>query len=137
MAEAELDMKKVMVLFQKRYNSMREIDRLTAELSAAMDRSDEVSVALVLQMRADEMAGFDECTHEIWQLGSGGKRALRTIRMLMQSDPEKSVGKSPEETKIYEIRRKTQVVIEKLRTLDERLNRRAAGKGSFYVSGDR
>lgn len=137
MAETELDLKKTMILFQKRYNSMREIDRLTGELSAAMDRSDEVSVSLILQMRADEMARFDECTHDIWQMGSIGKDALRKIRVLIQSDPEEAAGESPEEEKIYEIRRKTQAVIDRLRTVDERLNRRAAGKESFYVSGVR
>lgn len=137
MAETELDMKKTMVLFQRRYNSIREIDRLTGELSAAMDRSDEVSVSLILQMRADEMARFDEYTHDIWQMGSGGKDALRKIRVLIQSDPEESKGENPEEEKIFEIRRKTQTVIDRLRTVDERLNRRAAGRKSFYMSGVR
>ena len=108
---------------------------MTKELSDAMARNDEVSVALVLQMRADEMAKFDECTHEIWQMSSIGIEASRKIRTLIQSDPEETVGESPEEKKIYEIRRKTQAVIDRLRELDERLNRRAAGKESFYAAG--
>ena len=137
MTETGLDMGKVMILFQRRYNYMREIDRLTGELAEAMDRSDDVSVSLILQMRAGEMAGFDECTNEIWQMSSIGKDALRKIRMLIQSDPEEAVGENPEEKKIYEIRRKTQAVIDRLRTADERLNRRAAGKESFYGSGIR
>ncbi len=137
MTETGLDMGKVMILFQRRYNYMREIDRLTGELAEAMDRSDDVSVSLILQMRAGEMAGFDECTNEIWQMSSIGKDALRKIRMLIQSDPEEAVGENPEEKKIYEIRRKTQAVIDRLRTVDERLNRRAAGKESFYGSGIR
>ena len=137
MAETGLDMGKVMVLFQRRYNYMREIDRLTDELAEAMDRSDDVSVSLILQMRAGEMAGFDECTNEIWQMSSIGKDALRKIRVLIQSDPEETVGENPEEKKIYEIRRKTQAVIDRLRTVDERLNRRAACKESFYGSGIR
>ncbi len=132
MAETELDMRKVMVLFQRRYNFIREIDRLTNELSDAMARGDEVSVSLVLQMRADEMAKFDECTHEIWQMCSISRKALQKIRTLIQSDPEESIGESPEEKKIYEIRRKTQTVIDRLRVIDEKLNRRAAGKDSFY-----
>lgn len=135
--ELELDMRKVMVLFQRRYNSMREIDRLTGELADAMDRSDDVSVSLILQMRADEMAKFDECTHEIWQMSSVGKEAIGKIRVLIQTDPEEALTESPEEKKIYEIRRKTQAVIDRLRTVDERLNRRAAGKESFYGSGIR
>lgn len=137
MTETGLDMGKVMILFQRRYNYMREIDRLTGELAEAMDRSDDVSVSLILKMRAGEMAGFDECTNEIWQMSSIGKDALRKIRMLIQSDPKEAVGENPEEKKIYEIRRKTQAVIDRLRTVDERLNRRAAGKESFYGSGIR
>lgn len=135
MTETGLDMRKVMILFQRRYNFIREIDRLTDELSDAMSRNDEVSVALVLQMRADEMAKFDECTNEIWQMSRIGKDALRKIRVLIQSDPAKNVGESPEEKKIYEIRRKTQAVIDRLRIVDEKLNRRAAGKESFYSNG--
>ena len=133
-AETKLDMKKVMILFQRRYNFIREIDRLTGELADAMDRSDEVSVSMVLQMRADEMAKFDDCTNDIWQMSRGDKDNLRKIRTLVQSDPEKNTGESPEEKKIYEIRRKTQAVIDQVRVVDERLNRRAAGKESFYGS---
>ena len=43
MTETGLDMGKVMILFQRRYNYMREIDRLTGELAEAMDRSDDVA----------------------------------------------------------------------------------------------
>lgn len=135
MENAELDLKKAMIFFQRRYNFIREIDRLTNELSDAMARNDEVSVALVLQMRADEMAKFDECTNEIWQMSNISRDALRKIRILIQSDPEESIGDSPEEKKIYEIRRKTQTIIDRLRIIDERLNRRAAGNESFYESG--
>ncbi len=137
MEKTGLDMRQVMVLFQRRYNSIREIDRLTDELSEAMARNDEVSVALVLQMRADEMAKFDDCTNEIWQMSSIGREALRKIRTLIQSDPEEAISESPEEKKIYEIRRKTQAVIDRIRVIDERLNRIATGKESFYGSGVR
>lgn len=121
-----------MALFQRRYNVIREIDRLTGELGKAMDRGDEVSIEMILQMRADEMARFDECGNEIWQMGRGESGLLRQIRILLQSDPQAYAGDSPQERKIYEIRRKTQAVIDRLRAMDERLNRRAAGKDSFY-----
>lgn len=137
MEKTELDLGKVMILFQRRYNFIREIDRLTDELSDAMARNDEVSVALVLQMRADEMAKFDECTNEIWQMSRISKAAFYKIRTLIQSDPAEQTGESPEEKKIYDIRRKTQTVIDRLRVIDERLNRRAAGKKSFYGSAVR
>lgn len=47
----ELDMKKVMILLQKKYSSIRELDRLTRELEEVAARGDGISAAMVLEMR--------------------------------------------------------------------------------------
>lgn len=112
-----LDVTKVMILLQRRYSSIREIDRVTKELEEAFVRGDEVSAVMLLEMRADEMAKADECTDAIWQLGEEDRNAYQKLRLLMLSDPEQTFGESPEEKKIYEIRRKTQETLDKLRTL--------------------
>ena len=54
-----LDLEQVMVLLQRRYNFLREIKRLTADLQDAVSREDSVSAGLILQMRADEMENID------------------------------------------------------------------------------
>ena len=57
----ELDMTKLMILLQRKYSSIREIDRLTKELEDAFARNDDVSAAMLLEMRAEEMAKVDNC----------------------------------------------------------------------------
>lgn len=133
MAQSKLDMAKVMVLFQRRYNSIREVSRLTEELADALARNDEVSVTMVLEMRADELGKFDDCTGELWQMCEHADcETVQKVRQLITSEPTEDAGESPEEKKIYEIRRKTQTVIDQLRIVDERLNRKVTGKKSYY-----
>ncbi|MEH2929805.1 hypothetical protein VSQ48_07820 [Candidatus Ventrimonas sp. KK005] len=127
-----LDVTKVMILLQRRYSSIREIDRVTKELEEAFVRGDEVSAVMLLEMRADEMAKADECTDAIWQLGEEDRNAYQKLRLLMLSDPEQTFGESPEEKKIYEIRRKTQETLDKLRTVDQRLNQNVTREKSYY-----
>lgn len=132
MAQAGLDRTKVMVLLQRRYHVIREISKLSRELSDALSRNDEVSTSMILQMRAEEMAKADECIHEIWQLADEDGKAQRELRLLIMSDFGKDAGESPEEKKIYEIRRKTQEIIDEIRSLDQRLSRKLAGDRSYY-----
>ena len=133
MEQSELDMRQVMVLFQRRYNAICEVRRLTDELADALSRNDEVSVTMILGMRAEEMAMFDDCTGEIWQMcRHSSPETVQKIRRLITSELSEHAGESPEEKKVYEIRRKTQDVIDQLRIVDERLNRRMAGEKSYY-----
>ena len=133
MAQSELDMRKILILFQRRYNAICGVSRLTNELADALARNDEVSVTMVLGMRADEMARFDDCTEEVWRMCKHGScETVQKIRRLITSKPDRDTGESPEEEKIYEIRRKTQTVIDQLRLTDERLNRKVTGEKSYY-----
>lgn len=136
MAQTELDITRVMILLQRRRNFIWEVSRLTGELEQAMGRNDEISIAMILQMRADEMAKIDECTNEIWQMAENGQEAQRKLRLLMTSEPKECAGETPEEKKIYEIRRKTQHLLDELRRVDERLNRKVAGDKSYYARKD-
>ena len=138
MGQSEFDMKQIMILFQRRYNAICEVQRLTDELADALSRNDEVSVTMLLGMRAEEMAGFDDCTGAIWQLCDHSSReTVQKIRQLVTSEPSENAGESPEEKKVYEIRRKTQAVIDRVRAVDERLNRKVTGEKSYYKAAAR
>ncbi len=132
-----LDVAKVMILLQRRYNFICEIRKITRDLEDALARNDEVSTGMILQMRADEMAKADNCTDELWNLAGTDKEAQMKLRLLMVSDPQEMVGESVEEKKIYEIRRKTREIIEELRTVDKRLSRKLTGERSYYGTKDR
>ena len=125
----EVDMTKVMILLQRRYNSVREVDRLTKELEKVIARGDEVSTMLILEMRGEELGKIDQCMEEIWEMGVSDKGQNEILRDLLLSDP---VGKSREEEKIFEIRQKTEGILKSLRVVDQRLNQKLTGKKSYY-----
>lgn len=127
----ELDLREVMILLQRKWNSIRELDRLTGEMEETFERNDGISAAMLLQLRQDEMLKIERCMEDIWQLGEVSPTASAKLRELITSDLEKAVGKTPEEKKIYEIRRKTQDLLEKLKKKDQELNRRMHGKKSY------
>lgn len=128
----ELDMKKVMILLQRKYNSVRELDRLTKELEEVAARNDGISAAMVLEMRGEEMEKTERCMEELWQMGEENREVYEKLKVLLESDPAGAVGETKEEEMIYEIRRKTQDVLDRLRRRDQRLNERVAGQKSFY-----
>ena len=127
----ELDLREGMILLQRKWNSIRELDRLTGEMEETFERNDGISAAMLLQLRQDEMLKIERCMEDIWQLGEVSPTASAKLRELIASDLEKAVGKTPEEKKIYEIRRKTQDLLEKLKKKDQELNRRMHGKKSY------
>ena len=63
----ELDLEQMLILLQRRYNSLRELKRLTDDLQDAVSREDAVSADLILQMRADEMDNTEACLEMIWK----------------------------------------------------------------------
>ncbi len=127
----ELDLREVMILLQRKWNSIRELDRLTGEMEETFERNDGISAAMLLQLRQDEMLKIERCMEDIWQLGEVSPTASAKLRELIAADLEKAVGKTPDEKKIYEIRSKTQDLLEKLKKKDQELNRRMHGKKSY------
>ena len=122
----------MMVLLQRKYNAIREIGRLTRDLGEAFTRNDDISAAMLLEMRAEEMAKVDACIGELWELGETDRSVLGQLRVLLTADPKNRVGETPEEKKIYDIRRRTQTMLDELKEEDRKLNRRVTGEKSFY-----
>ena len=128
-----VDLEQVMLLLQKRYNSLKRVDELTDELQSAFDRHDEVSASLLLDMRAEALAEVDNSQGQIWDLARAGKEDAREVRRLMHNDPF-AVPKTDcwEENKIFEVRRKTVQLLEQLQDKDRRMNLSAGGEKSYY-----
>lgn len=128
-----LDLEQVMVLLQRRYNFLREIKRLTADLQDAVSREDSVSAGLILQMRADEMENMENCHEMIWRMAERGQKENEDIRRLMSGEfLSMAEGMSYEEDKILKLRKKTAALIKEIQDADKILNKRAAGTKSFY-----
>ncbi len=131
----ELDMERIMILLQRKYGAIQEIHRLTKELEEVVNRNDGISVAMVLQLRGDEMVRAEQCMEELWQMGEGSREKYERLRVLVTCNLDQAVGATREEKKIYEIRRKTKAVLDQVQKIDQRLNRRLAGDKSFYKEG--
>ena len=128
-----LDLEQVMVLLQRRYNFLREIKRLTADLQDAVSRGDSVSAGLILQMRADEMENMENCHEMIWRMAERGQKENEDIRRLMSGEfLSMAEGMSYEEDKILKLRKKTAALIKEIQDADKILNKRAAGTKSYY-----
>jgi len=125
-------MERVMILLQRKYGAVCEIYRLTKELEEVISRNDGISAAMVLQMRGDEMVRVEQCMEDLWQLGERDRETYERLRVLITSDLDEATGETKTEEKIYEIRRKTQIVIGQIQGIDQRLNRRLAGDKSYY-----
>ncbi len=130
----EVNTEKVMVLLQRKYNAVRELDRLTKELEQCIGRNDSISAAMILQLRGDEMGKIETCMEEIWQMGENSREDYEYLHGLVASELGQAEGKTPQEKKIFEIRRKTEEVLEGLRKMDERLNRKLAVGRAHYKS---
>lgn len=130
-----VDLEHIMILLQRRYNAIREIGRLTDELQDAFYRKDEVSASMMLEMRAEEMAKSDACVQEIWAISENGPEEAAAVKRLMSREFRvDSPPKDIEERKIYEIRQRTQSLLDKIQVTDQQMNRRVAGEKSYYVN---
>lgn len=129
----KLDLEHIMILLQRRYNVLREIKRLTDELDEAVSRNDQVSVSLLLKMRAEEMDKSEACQENIWLMAEEGPEEAQAVRKLLKSDPITArPSGSFEEQKIYEIRQKTIKLIKDIQEKDRNINRRVGGDRSYY-----
>lgn len=127
------DIERLAILLLRRFNVMQEMKRLTLELQEASSRNDKVSLSLILEMRADEMAKAEKCREDIWLMAEASREDADEVNRLMsQKFLEAEPPQDTKEKKIYEIRKKTAVLLEEIRETDKYINRNIGGKRSFY-----
>ena len=121
----ELDLEQIAILLQRRYNWLREVKKLTGEMLDSVSRHDEISFGLLLQMRAEVLAKYDASQEELWNQAEKGPEALSELRRLLREDPDtaEEVTESVEK-KIYELRKKTRILIQEIQNQDKILNQR-------------
>ncbi len=120
-----LDMAEIEILLQRRYNSLREIDRLTREMLDTVSRGDEISLSLMLDMRADEIEKYMVCQEQIWKKAEEGPLESDTVRRIMDTDPDEGLetGIKADQT-AYQIRKKTVKLLREVQQLDQQLSLR-------------
>ena len=117
------------VLERKKYNCLSEVMDLSRQMGEALDRSDDVSVRMLLALREDPLVQLQEL-----------KQAINMKKESLSPEDRERVsalgqGASPkgeEETTYHSQAGAARRLLERVVELDERLNRRLAGKNSFY-----
>ena len=118
------------VLERKKYNLLSEVMDLSQQLGEALDRSDDVSVRLLVSMRQDPILRLEEIKAAI-----GAKRdSMPPEEWERVNDLNGGAQPRDEDETVYlnqvgSVRR----ILERVRELDQRLNRRMAGDDSFYA----
>ena len=117
------------VLERKKYNYLSEVLDLSHPMGGALDRNDDVSVRMLLALREEPLLHLRELT-----------QAIRNKKESLPPEDRERVsvldqGAAPqgeEETTYHSQAGSARRLLERIGELDERLNRRLAGKNSFY-----
>ena len=116
------------VLERKKYNLLSEVMDLSQQLGEALDRSDDVSVRLLVSMRQDPILRLEEIKAAI-----GAKRdSMPPEEWERVNDLNGGAQPRDEDETVYlnqvgSVRR----ILERVLELDQRLNRRMVGDDSF------
>jgi len=118
------------VLERKKYNCLSEVWDLSQQIGQAMDRNDNVSVRMLVAMRQEPLLQLQELKQAIeLKTESLSPEERERVSELRQ-------GASPqggEEAAYHSQAGSARRLLERIVELDERLNRRLAGKDSFYA----
>lgn len=124
----ELDLEQIAILLQKRYGYLKEIQKLTGEMKEAISRHDEISLALLMDMRGEELAKYDASKEELWEQAAKGYAVQEEMNRLLRSEPEDiKIGEDHMAARIVEIRKKTKVLIEQIKYEEQLMKRQIVG----------
>lgn len=121
------------VLERKKYNLLSEVMDLSRQLGEAMDRNDDVSVRLTLAMRQEPILQLEEVKRSVERKRETmAPEELERVNALNSGGEPRDADEAVYEKQAGSVRR----LLERVLELDQRLNRRMAGKDSFYARKD-
>ena len=124
-------LEKLASLFQRRYNIVSELKKETDELSEAMQRQDNVSLDLLLDLRQEALNKLENNWVEM-NLLVEEEEGLRSIfQQLLQEDPKNSTAYPFMEKRILELRGKIDESIQIIKERDARVTAQALQTQKF------
>ena len=118
------------VLERRKYNCLSEVMDLSQQMGEALDRNDQVSVRMLLALRQDPILMLEEVKQAI----DAKRAALTPEERERVSALNGEAGPGDAEEAAYAAQAgSARRLLERIIELDERLNRRLAGKNSFYA----
>ena len=131
-ASSALNVDRLLLLFKRRYNILREIKKDTDDLAEATSRHDGVSTDLELEMRMDHLQQCDDNWQEICLMGEVDVQAAADFRRLILQDPEHAHSRLPKEERLYDLRRKCRMIIRQIQDKDRIINLQTTHEKSVY-----
>ena len=118
------------VLERKKYNLLSEVMDLSKQLGEVMDRSDDVSVRLMIAMRQEPLLKLQELQHaaDLKKEDLSPEDRERISALNQGAAPQ-----GEEETTYQNQAGSARRLLERIVGLDEQLSRRLGGKNSFYA----
>lgn len=126
---------KVMILLQRKYNSVCEIEKTTNEIAEAMSRNDNVALEMTISMRGEAMiaAGrVDEQLEDIME-DMQDENDRQRLRLLLTNKSEIEPLNDGEE-RIIAIRKNIHSLLLKTIEVDKVINMKIGGDKSFYAN---
>lgn len=117
---------------QRNYVRIVEIERITKELGDALSRNDQESAQLLVEMRQDEMDHISEMKQEIRMLVESSEPEEKKLLISWIAGENKYQPDSFEAKKLLELSSQLQQVLNRTITIDKAINKKLAGKDSFY-----
>lgn len=118
----------IILQMQKRYTRLAEVLRLTQDLDDALKRNDRESADMLIQMRGQEMDEISVMNEDIAYRICGLPQVHQTaIECRLYNDDDKEI------KRIYELKERSQNILQRAREIDHRMNMRVAGEHSYYA----
>ena len=122
----------ILRLYQKEYNIMSELYRMTTELEQVMGTGDRLSIQLVLDMREEAIGRLADNRRNISILEDAlAMQARHYLRRLLKADQE-AAPRDESERKLCLISGDIRDIKERILMLDRKISLKTAGNDSYY-----
>ncbi len=128
-----VDLEEVCILLMRRFNALKEVQKITKDLAQAVDRGDEVTEDLYVTLRQDAFLKVDEAWQELRLLAEQGSEQASYMTRILYTPVEEVSPRSSMERKVVDLRRKTLNLIDEIKEQDRIVSLRTA-KGQSYNS---
>lgn len=134
MEHTEELLEEILILLQRNYTQVIEIERITKEIADSLSRNDTESVGLLLNMRQTEMEKASETKYKIAAiLQALDVREREELKALLNGSERQEL-QDVQRKKVMEISGKVQKVLNRIVEADRVISRKLAGKDSYYQS---
>ena len=127
-----MDRERLASLYQRRYNMIRTLKEETDELLMAVERQDNLSTGLLLDLREESVQNLEKNDMEIRLIVEENRESAAIFRRMMEVE-EKDIASLPfPENKIADLAMKIRKALDEIRKNNERMEFHAKRRKDYY-----